>query len=157
MDRNRLIGNHGTLPWPHIAADMRWFRQQTEGKTIIMGRTTFDSIGKPLPKRRNIVLSHQQQLTIAHVEVIHTIDDILSMHQQQADSEWMVIGGANLYQQMLPHADRLVYTEIDAAFHGDAWFPAFDSKGWNITHKQQRPADAQSPYPLSFTCADRNG
>ncbi|MDX8412716.1 MAG: dihydrofolate reductase [Mariprofundales bacterium] len=154
MDRNRLIGNHGTLPWPHISADMRWFRQQTEGKTIVMGRATFDSIGKALPKRRNIILSHQAR-TIANVEVIHSIDALLTMHQAQPDLAWMVIGGANLYQQMLEHADRLVYTEIDAEFQGDVWFPSVDQQQWEITEQQQLPANEQSPYPLSFTCANR--
>jgi len=156
MDRNRLIGNHGTLPWSHIRADMRWFRQQTEGKTIVMGRATFDSIGKALPKRRNIVLS-RQTLTIKGVEVIHSMDDLFTIYQQQSEDEWMVIGGANLYQQMLPHADRLLYTEIDAAFQGDRWFPPVASEQWQITRREYHPADDNSPYPLTFTSADRRG
>ncbi|MDQ6964449.1 MAG: dihydrofolate reductase [Mariprofundales bacterium] len=154
MDRNRLIGDHGMLPWPHIAADMRWFRQQTEGKSIIMGRTTFESIGRALPKRRNIVLS-RQELDITGVELLHTIDAVLSMERQQPESELMVIGGALLYGEMLAHADRLIYTEIAAEFRGDRWFPPVDSREWHTTHQEQHPAGSDSPYPLTFTIANR--
>jgi len=154
MDRNRLIGNHGTLPWPHIAADMRWFRQQTEGKTIIMGRSTFDSIGKPLPKRHNIVLS-TKPCSINGVEVISSIHALLAITQQQPKNEWMVIGGAHVYAQMLQHADRLIYTEIDGLFEGDVWFPPLNNDQWHIIQQQHQPVSEASPYALTFTCANR--
>ncbi len=155
MDRNRLIGNRGQLPWPHIAADMRWFRQQTMGKPVIMGRATFDSIGKPLPGRRNIVLS-RQNTAITGIEVIHDLTTLRTLMQEDPKKEWMVIGGATLYAQLLAHADRLLYTEIDHTFEGDTYFPPFDESAWHATVLHEIEAGDASPYRLRFIRAERN-
>ncbi|MDX8410049.1 MAG: dihydrofolate reductase [Mariprofundales bacterium] len=154
MDRNRLIGDHDRLPWPRIAADMQWFRRHTMEKTIVMGRATFDSIGqRPLPHRRNIVLSRQQTPpALKHVEWVQDIDHI---HQLAASEEVMIIGGAQLYAQLLDAAEHLIYTEIDAAFEGNTRFPPFDPHQWHTDLRQHHPQDDNSPFPLTFVQASR--
>jgi len=153
MDRNRLIGNHNQLPWPRIGADMQWFRQHTLDKTIIMGRKTFESLGQsPLPKRRNIIISRHPHPTEKNIEWVANTSMIT---QLAAHDEVIIIGGAQLYAATLPLADRLIYTEIDAAFEGDTWFPELNSDHWKIREQHQLPATESSPYPLTFTIAER--
>jgi len=149
MDRNRLIGARNRLPWPHIPADMRWFRRQTMGKPVIMGRATFASIGRPLPDRRNIVLSRSVQ-RIEGVEVVAGLDALRALRATEPESEWMVIGGATIYRQLLPEADRLLWTEIDHSFEGDSWFPPFDAAAWQPRLIDTVAPGADSPYPLRF-------
>ena len=108
--KNNVIGKNNQLPW-HLPADLKHFKNLTMGKPIIMGRKTFDSIGKPLPGRRNIIISHQPNLFIDGCEVFHSIDDALSALKNE--TEVMIIGGANLYAQTIERASRLYLTEID--------------------------------------------
>ncbi|MDQ6950923.1 MAG: dihydrofolate reductase [Mariprofundales bacterium] len=153
MDRNRLIGNHDQLPWPRIAADMRWFRQHTLGKTIVMGRATFDSLGrKALAKRRNIVLSRQPQAQVPNVEWLSQLE---ALEQLAAHEEVIIIGGAQIYCATIPLADRLIYTEIDATFNGDTWFPQLIDHQWTTEQRTTLPAEEDSPYPMRFTIANR--
>ena len=147
MDENRLIGKNNALPW-HLPADMQWFRQQTMGKPILMGRKTFDSIGKPLPGRENIVITRQQGLTIEGCHVVASLDEAKSV---VADAEEiMVIGGAEIYAMLLPVADHLYYTQIHHAFEGDAWFPEFDLKEWKVVHEEIHSADEKNHYGHTF-------
>ncbi len=154
MDRNRLIGDHDRLPWPRIAADMQWFRRHTMGKTIVMGRATFDAIGqRPLPHRHNVVLSRQPAPpSLEDVTWVQSIDRI---HQLAATEEVMVIGGAQLYAQLLDTADHLIYTEIDATFEGNTWFPPLDLQQWHTDLRQHHPKGDNSPFPLTFVQASR--
>lgn len=149
MDRNRLIGDRHRLPWPHIPADMRWFRRRTMGKPVVMGRVTFDSIGGPLPGRRNIVLSRGTG-RIEGVEQVSCLEALRDLFAAAPETEWMVIGGATLYRQLLPEADRLCWTEIDHVFHGDTWFPPFDAEAWQRRLIATVPLGADSPFPLRF-------
>jgi len=147
MDENRLIGNNNALPW-QLPADMQWFRQQTMGKPILMGRKTFDSIGKPLPGRENIVLTRQQGLTIEGCHVVTSLDEAKSV---VADAEEiMVIGGAEIYAMLLPDAGHLYYTQIHHAFEGDAWFPEFDLNEWKVIHEEIHSADEKNRYSHTF-------
>ena len=152
MDQQRLIGADNQMPW-HLPADMAWFRQHTLGKSVLMGRKTFDSIGKPLPKRRNIILSRQQNLNIEGCEVIHNLDDAA---QQFEDDELMVMGGAEIYALALPLAQRLYCTKIEHSFAGDAWFPEVDMSGWQQTHLEQHQADDKNKYNYRFEIYERN-
>ena len=146
MARNHAIGLNGQMPW-HLPADLKHFRAITMGHPIIMGRKTFAAIGKPLPGRRNLVISHNPQFKAEGVEVFNQIDAAL---EQCADLEQVfVIGGATLYEAMLARADYLYLTEIDQDFEGDTFFPEFDRKDWRELDRQDF-SDAGAPFAYSF-------
>jgi len=147
MDRNRLIGNQDALPWK-LPADMQWFRKQTMGKPILMGRKTFESIGKPLPKRQNIVLSRQTDLKIEGCSVVQSLDEAKATVPDA--NEIMVIGGAEIYKLLLPQADQLYITHIDESFEGDAWFPAYDLESWQRVQDEPHQADEKNMYNYHF-------
>ena len=138
MARNRVIGRDNAMPW-HLPEDLRYFKATTLGKPIVMGRKTFDSLGRPLPSRTNIVVSRQPDLTLEGAQVFASIDAALSAARQQAQAdgvdEVMVIGGDNLYRQTLERADRIYLTRIDSEPEGDAWFPAFDEQAWTVVKR----------------------
>lgn len=152
MADNRVIGIDNRLPW-HLPADMQWFRQHTLGKTVVMGRKTYDSIGRPLPKRRNLVVSRTPGLTLEGCEVVPSIEAALACCAGEA--EVMIIGGASFYQQLLPRAERLYLTLVHTTPDGDAWFPEFDSAQWRERERIERPADADNPVPCSFVILER--
>jgi len=147
MDENRLIGARNQLPW-HLPADLALFKRTTMGKPIIMGRKTFESIGKPLPGRRNIVITRDSALQAPGCEICHGIDAALAICS--ADDEVMLIGGASLYQQTLALASCMYITRIHHRFSGDTWFPEFSARSWNIEEKQDFAANESNPYPFSF-------
>jgi len=153
MDQHRLIGRDNALPWK-LPADMAWFRQQTMGKPILMGRKTYASIGRPLPGRVNLVLSRQADLQIDGCIVVHNIAEAYAAVPDAA--EIMVMGGAEIYALLLDQADRLYITEIDGEFEGDAWFPAFDGTSWQQLSQQAYQPDEKNLYPYTFTILARN-
>ncbi|MDK2124288.1 dihydrofolate reductase [Parachitinimonas caeni] len=123
--RNGVVGIDNKLPW-HLPDDLKYFKATTSGHPILMGRKTFESIGRPLPNRRNIVLTTQAGWQAAGCEVVHSLDAALALVSDEP--EIFVIGGAQLYAATLPLAGKLYLTEIDADFAGDAYFPAFEKK-----------------------------
>lgn len=147
MDNNRLIGSHNKLPW-HLPADLAYFKRTTLGKPIIMGRRTFESIGKALPGRRNIIVTRDASFAARDCEVTNSIDDALRLCENV--DEVMLIGGASLYRQSLDRATRLYITLIDHGFTGDTWFPEIDSKQWEIENREDFDADHNNPYSYSF-------
>jgi len=152
MDRNRLIGCNNSLPW-QLPADMAWFRKNTMGKPILMGRKTYESIGRPLPGRENLILSRQRELRIDGCTVIA---DIAAIRKAVPDAEEiMVIGGAEIYALLLGSADKLYITDIDTVCNGDAWFPAFERNAWHELSCENHPADECNPYPYTFTILER--
>lgn len=146
--RNRVIGRDNQLPW-RLPADLRYFKAKTLGKPIIMGRKTWDSLGRPLPGRLNIVVSRQEGLVLDGAEVFQTIEDARARADEwaaeQGVDEAMLIGGAQLYEQALPLADRLYLTRVDLAPDGDAWFPAFDETQWRHEVESAHPAEEDRP------------
>lgn len=154
MDDNGLIGRDNQLPWS-LPADMRWFRQHTLGKTIVMGRKTYDSIGRPLPERRNLVLTQQQGLSIEGCEVVHSLEQALQVLPDRQIDELMVMGGAQVYHLALPLAQRLYVTRIHAAFEGDAWFPQFNWDQWREIERTDHQPDEKNAYPYSFSIYER--
>ena len=153
MDENRLIGRNNELPW-HMPADLAYFRRTTLGKPVIMGRKTFDSIGKPLPGRRNIVITRNPGFAAAGCETVDGIDAALALCAE--DEEVMLIGGASLYAQALDRADRLYVTLIHHDFEGDTWFPEYDSTEWRVENREDFDPDHSNPYPYSFIKSVRN-
>lgn len=149
---NNVIGRDGGLPW-HLFEDLQRFKQVTIGKPIIMGRLTYESIGKPLPERRNIVISSQDGLNIEGCECVATPEDALRL--AAGAEEVMVIGGGRVYEQMLPMADRIYMTLINAPVDGDTFFPEISNEEWQVVEQEDFPADDLRQYGFSFMTLDR--
>jgi dihydrofolate reductase len=147
MDSNRLIGNANALPW-YLPADLAFFKRTTLGKPILMGRKTYQSIGKPLPGRRNIVITRDPGFCAAGCDIATGIDEALRLC---ADAEEvMLIGGASLYEQTIDRASKLYITRIHGEFEGDTWFPEFNIDAWNIESREDFDADQANPYSYSL-------
>ena len=132
---NGVIGRDGGLPW-HLPEDLKHFRRNTVGHAIIMGRKTWDSIGRPLPRRRNIVVTRQLGLALEGCEVVHSLAEALQLAHTE-DSEPRVIGGASLYREALPCATRLLITEVQQEVDGDTFFPHWNPEEWVETERQE--------------------
>lgn len=128
MAKNRVIGRDGTIPWD-LPEDRKHFVDVTRGHALIMGRATYDSIGRPLPKRRNIVVSRNRDLVIAGAEVVASLPDAIALARTEDDAP-RIIGGGQLYAEALPQATRIYLTELDDAVEGDAYFPELDAAEW---------------------------
>lgn len=154
MDKNHVIGLENDLPW-HIPNDLKFFKQKTTNQTIIMGRKTHESIGRPLPNRKNIVLTKQKDEYPSHVDIIHDIETIKTYSENDPAEEFFVIGGANVFRQVLPFADRMYITLIDESFTGDTYFPAFPQCEWILKTKEKGEKNEKNPYDYYFLQYDR--
>lgn len=143
MARNRVIGIHNTLPW-RLPEDLKHFKALTMGHHIIMGRKTYESIGKPLPGRTTVIVTRDAGHRVAGCLTATSIDAAIAACGD--DPEIFFVGGAEMYAQVLPRADRLYLTEIQAEYEGDAWFPAFDRSAWKEVDRQARVNDAGLGY-----------
>lgn len=153
MTEDRVIGIKNTLPWK-LPNDMKWFRQNTMGKPIVMGRKTFESFGaKALPGRTNIIITRDESYQAEDSVVVHSVEEALKA-AGDAD-EVMIIGGASFYEQMLPKADRLYLTFVQAELEGDAWFPEINNNDWNKVEKINNKKDKKNRYAHSFIILDR--
>ena len=146
--RNQVIGRDNQMPW-HLPEDLRYFKQRTLGKPIIMGRKTWESLGRPLPGRLNIVVTRQAEIVLEGAEVCADLESALQRGQEWAEKqgvdEVMVIGGGQLYQQALVHAQRVYLTRIDLELEGDTFFPVLDAVDWEKIDAQAHPAHAAEP------------
>lgn len=153
MSDNRVIGIANRLPWK-LPADMKWFRRQTLGKPIVMGRKTFESFGaRPLPGRTNIVVTSDLNYRSEGCLVAHDIEAALRLAGDVP--EVMIIGGASFYAQTLPRAQRIYLTVVHHAFDGDAWFPAIDANDWHEAMREECAADANNPHDCTFFILER--
>ncbi len=152
MADNRVIGIDNRLPW-NLPADMKWFRQQTMDKPVLMGRKTYNSIGKPLPGRRNIIISRDTNLVLAGCEVVNSVEAALALCHDVA--EVMVIGGASFYEQLLPRAQQLYLTLVHAEVKGDAHFPNIDFSQWREVERTDHTADTNNCFNYSFVILER--
>ncbi|WP_018692978.1 type 3 dihydrofolate reductase [Algicola sagamiensis] len=148
MDENRVIGLDNQMPW-HLPADLKHFKSVTMGKPIVMGRKTFESIGRPLPGRENVVLTRSQDYQPEGVTVCHSKDELLS--RLQSYEEVMIIGGGNIYQQFLQEAETLYLTQIHASFNGDTFFPDYTAVGnWVVNAREDYERDEKNTHDYSF-------
>lgn len=154
MGRNRVIGQAGALPW-RLPADLRHFRALTTGKPVLMGRKTFESIGRPLPDRTNVVVTRRFGFQAEGCRVFTDLDAAFEAFHDCP--ELMVIGGSSVYGQALPRATRLYLTLIDADFEGDAFFPEYDASSWTVTARSDHRADDRNGYDYSFLVLERRG
>ncbi len=148
MDKNHIIGADNEMPW-HLPDDLKFFKATTLGKTIIMGRQTFESIGsKPLPKRRNIVITRNRNFVAEGAEVFSSVE--LAIKTCQTEKEAVIIGGGQLYKQMLPLADKLYLTLIDADIDGDTYFPKWLAEEWQILASTYHAQDEAHAFSFRF-------
>ena len=148
MARNRVIGAGGKIPW-HLPEELKWFKSVTMGHHIIMGRKTWESIGRPLPGRTSVVVTRQRGYRAPGTVISHSLNDAISACG--SDSEIFVIGGADLFRGALPLANRLYLTTVEADIPGDTTMPEFSTGDWREASATHHPADARHAY--SFRCA----
>ena len=149
-DKNLAIGKDNTLVWRQ-SADLKRFKELTTGNTVVMGRKTFESIGKPLPNRRNIVIT-RQDIQIEGVEIIKSIEEI-----ENIEEDIFIIGGGEIYKSCLIFADRIFATEIDCEIEADTWFVDVDMIEWVVESKSENKSDEKNQYDYSFINLIKNG
>ena len=147
--KNNVIGKDNKLIW-HIPEDLKRFKKITTGKTIIMGRNTFLSLGRVLPERKHVVLTHLKE-TVSddpQVKTVYSIDDLKEYIEN--DQENFVIGGAMMYKTLMPYANKMYITEIDQEFEGDVYFPEIDKNEWEVIEKTPGVTDEKNPYKYNY-------
>lgn len=169
MDRNRNIGLNGGMPWDNtMKADLARFKELTTGKIVVMGRKTFESIGHPLPNRHNVILSKNAAFACevrgkkmleldsayAHTTVLPNLEEFFQLVKLSNEKEIFVIGGASIYEQFLPHVDRLYLTKVHAYLEGDTKFPTLTGN-WEYKEGIAYPKDEENPYPYAFKMYER--
>lgn len=158
MAQNRVIGINNSLPW-YLPNDLKYFKAVTMGKPVIMGRKTFESIGKPLPGRPNIVISSNPDYSAEGVSVVTSVEAARELARNivaiNGGSEAMVIGGEQIYRLFMDSLDRLYLTEVMAEVHGDAWFPAFDESQWVESSCHDYAAEGPNPYDYRMRILDK--
>lgn len=156
MARNRVIGRKNKLPW-HLPADLKHFKFLTMGQTIVMGRKTYESIGRPLPGRANIIVTRQTGYEVPGAIVVNTIDDALLICEraESINGENFIIGGEELYRQTLKICQRIYITEIQRDFEGDVFFPEFDPNEWEETQRDRHISENDTNLEYHFVVLDR--
>ena len=156
--QNRVVGINNTLPW-HLPEDLKYFKRTTTGKAIIMGRKTYDSIGRPLPNRTNIVISRNSDFSADGIKVVASLEAAIELAKEvniiNAVQEVMIIGGASIYEAALPMADRLYLTHVHAEIEGDAYFPQVNFKQWSEVSREDHQASDNNPFDYSFVVYDK--
>ncbi len=143
---NRVIGAGNNMPW-HLPADLAYFKKTTLGHPVIMGRKTFESIGKPLPGRENVIVTSNRDYHAESCLVLHTLEEARNYCR---DKDVFIIGGAQIYQEFFPYADRLYITLIDEDFSGDTYFPEIHEEKWQLISKTDGVKDEKNPYRYEF-------
>jgi dihydrofolate reductase len=153
--RNRVIGKNNDLIW-HMPEDLKFFKKTTLGHSVVMGRKTFESFGRPLPGRTNIVLSRSKKPVHPDVVMFSKLEDAIVYCKENGEDECFIAGGAEIYQQALPLADRMIITEIHAEFEGDTFFPDFNPQEWKEISRDKRKKDTKNPYDYSFVIYEKS-
>lgn len=157
MSRNRVIGRNNKLPWK-LPNELKYFKDRTLGKPVIMGRRTFESMPSPLPNRLNVVLTRAYK-NLNKVVVVHSLDEALAHAKQHCDEkeieECYVIGGTSVYAEALPHAQRLYATTVNAEIQGDAYFPIYDESQWTLVAETHHPQDSEHVYSYDIRRYER--
>ena len=152
MSEDRVIGRDGTMPW-RLSADLRRFKQITMGHHMLMGRKTFDSIGRALPGRTTVVISRSATYDDPNIRVARSLDEAIEIAAN--DSEVFVVGGAQIYNLALPQVDRIYLTRVHATIEGDTFFPKVDWDAWKLFESEKHEADEKNDFDVSFLTYDR--
>lgn len=151
VDQNGLIGKDNDLPW-HLPADLKYFKETTMGKTIVMGRKTFESIGKPLPGRHTVILTRDPDYQVEGCTIVHSPEEVIQ--SKIKDQELFVIGGSAVFKAFEPYVKRLYLTQIDESFEGDTYF-TLDYSGWKEISSREGTLDEKNSYPHRFLVMER--
>lgn len=158
LAKNRVIGRNNKLPW-YLPNDLKYFKRVTMGKPVIMGRKTYESIGKPLPGRTNILISRQSDYQPDHVKVVNSLEAAKELAESvcllEGQEEAMIMGGAEIYSLALDLCERMYLTEVHADVSGDAYFPEFDKSEWQEVAREDFQAQEPNPYDYSFVTYER--
>jgi dihydrofolate reductase len=146
---HRVIGGNNKLLW-HLSDDLKNFKRLTMGHFIIMGRKTWDSLGKPLPGRTHLVISRNKDFSPAGAEVFHSFEDALRYAAGKGQEEVFIIGGEQIYRLAFPHADKLYITVVQSSFEGDAYFPEIKADQWELISRKMHPEDEKHPYAFEM-------
>ena len=149
MSQNRVIGKDNQIPW-YLPADLKYFKRTTMYHHVIMGRNTFQSIGRPLPKRNNLVLSRNPYFIATGIEVVNSIEEALHTAHKRGETEAFIMGGAAIYEQSIPYWDKLYLTEVETKVEGDAFFPELDMSLWKEISSESHLADEKNPLNYTF-------
>lgn len=157
MANNRVIGKDNALPW-HLPDDMKFFMHTTSGHTVVMGRRNYDSLPpkyKPLPNRKNIVVSRQPHFSAAGCQVVHSLNEAIALAEKEKIEELFIIGGADIYEQSILMAHKLYLTEINATVEGDRFFPIVNKTEWREVSRTHHPGDAGHLYDFDFVVYEK--
>lgn len=149
---NNAIGKNNQLLW-HLPADLKHFKNITSGRTVVMGRKTYDSIGKPLPNRKNIIITRQKDLILSGADVVSSLEEALSVDKES--KEIFIIGGAEIYKNALPFTNRIYLTTVHQQYEADTFFPAFDRSEWKETSHDYHPADEKNSVACTFSTLEK--
>lgn len=152
---NNVIGKGNWMPWD-LPAELAYFRNVTRGKTVIMGRKTYDSVGRPMPNRHNIIISRNAGLEIPNVDIVGSIEEAIALAKRDNLDEIFVIGGEQIYRMAMPFADRIYLTRVHTTIDGgEAFFPEFNESEWKITKSERHEADAENAIPFTMMVYER--
>lgn len=154
FDENRVIGKNNTLIW-HLPADLKRFKSLTTGHVIIMGRKTFESIGKALPNRTTIVISRQADLNLEGVIIAHSVEEAILKAKSLTKDDIFIVGGAEIYALSLPLADQILVTQLHDVFEGDAFFPEIPLDTWEVSERERGVTDEKNAYQYSYLTYSR--
>jgi dihydrofolate reductase len=152
---NNVIGKDNWMPWD-LPAELKYFREITRGKTVIMGRKTYDAVGRPMPNRHNIIVSRNAHLKIPDVDVVGSVEEAIELAKKDGMEEICVIGGEQIYRAALPHADRLYLTRVHTIVEGgEAFWPEIDESEWDVTQSERHEPDAENKIPFTIMVLER--
>jgi dihydrofolate reductase len=154
MAENRAIGINNRLPW-HLPADLKHFKALTSGHPILMGRKTYQSIGRPLPHRMNIIITRDLEFQAPGCIVVNSIEQAVGVAEVEDSNEIFIIGGAEVYQQLMPHIERIYLTIVHHAFEADTFFPEIDMKEWREVAREDHVADEANEFDFSFITLEK--
>lgn len=154
VDESNGMGKNNQLPW-HMPADFKMFKRTTTGHHIIMGRKTFESLGKPLPNRPNIIITHNPNYQAEGAIVTNSLEEAVDLAKHNNETEAFIIGGSEIFKQAFPMADRLYLTRIHHTFDVDTWFPDFDEEQWKIVSNEHYGPDEKNPFAYTFLILEK--
>ena len=152
--KNNVIGKDNDIPW-YLPDDLKYFKAKTLDHHIIMGRKSYESIGRPLPKRTNIIVTRNLFYIASNCLVVHTVEEGLAIAMENEEEEVFIIGGAQIYELSLPYLDRLYLTEVDLEVEGDVFFPALDMEEWKLVSEDPRKANGKNEHDYNFKLFER--
>lgn len=154
VDRNQVIGKDNGIPW-YLPADLQYFKRTTLGHHVIMGRKSFESIGRPLVKRTNIVVTRDLFFTASNCLVAHSLEEAISIAVENEETEAFVIGGGEIYRQSMPFLDRVYLTRVDIEVEGDVFFPELPAEEWKLVSSEPHGPDEKNPMTYAFEVYER--